>query len=73
VAELTGKTRHRSVRVWGTDLLVLQVQEREVVWSLIGLETRTAISWRDAKVEDLKEIYAQVPSSVGDRLRDGYT
>lgn len=52
---LTGKTRHRVEFVGFTrnPILVLQVEELELC-EFYGQEVK---SWRDAKVEDLKEIY----------------
>lgn len=68
MSELTGKTRHRVHRGIFDYILVLQVEFRCVDH---GGDTAPAsyyncTHWRDAKVEDLKEIYGTVQSNLGD-------
>ena len=59
---LTGKTRHRVQRHWGKNLLVLQVEENGKGYYLdhgggrIDTVDFDNTYWRDAKVEDLKEL-----------------
>jgi len=53
--EPTGRTRHRVDRRWGRERLVLQVEERGLLTTLVGPfpDTESALRWRDATTEDL--------------------
>lgn len=57
---LTGRTRYRTQKRWLREpLLVLQVEEKQTRTENTpgGVDAFGAIVWRDAKVEDLSELF----------------